>query len=152
MKFPFCPVDMKSDISLTILHQSCRGLSQMSYRSDIWVYPLQNWWRTVNEMSNFMSTGQMGNFIFCPVLGDHKRLNYYVAPLFILIHVRVSLGTWLHLVDTMQEQQLTSFSSWTFVYSYMTVVCTLICNFMNLACKKVTLYNRQWLESYRWLL
>ena len=23
-------------------------------------------WRTLNEMSNFMSTGQMGNFIFCP--------------------------------------------------------------------------------------
>ena len=25
MKFPICPVDMKSDISLTVLHQSCRG-------------------------------------------------------------------------------------------------------------------------------
>ena len=31
---------------------------------DIWLYPLQDWWRTVIEMSNFMSTGQMGNFIF----------------------------------------------------------------------------------------
>ena len=25
MKFPICPVDMKFDISLTVLHQSCRG-------------------------------------------------------------------------------------------------------------------------------
>ena len=34
---------------------------------DIWLYPLQDWWRTVNEMYDFMSTGQMGNFIFRPV-------------------------------------------------------------------------------------
>ena len=40
----------------------------MSYTSDIWLYPLQDWCKTVNEMSNFMSTGQMGNFIFCPVV------------------------------------------------------------------------------------
>ena len=40
----------------------------MSDVYDIWLYPLQDWWRTVNEMSGFISTGQMGNFIFRPVL------------------------------------------------------------------------------------
>ena len=39
----------------------------MSYKSDIWLYPLQDWWKMVNEMSNFMSTGPMGNFISHPV-------------------------------------------------------------------------------------
>ena len=39
----------------------------MSDVYDIWLYPLQDWWKRVNEMSNFMSTGQMGNFIFRPV-------------------------------------------------------------------------------------
>ena len=39
----------------------------MSYTSDIWLYPLQDWWKMVDEMSNFMSIGQMGNFIFRPV-------------------------------------------------------------------------------------
>ena len=39
----------------------------MSYISDIWLYPLQDWWRTVNEMSNFLHTGEIGNFIFRPV-------------------------------------------------------------------------------------
>ena len=41
----------------------------MSYISDIWLYPLQDWWRTVNEMSNLLHTGKIGNFIFCPVYG-----------------------------------------------------------------------------------
>ena len=40
----------------------------MSDVYDIWLYPLQDWWRTVNEMSDFMSTGQMGNFIFHRVM------------------------------------------------------------------------------------
>ena len=40
----------------------------MSDVYDIWLYPLQDLWRTVNDMSDFMPTGQMGNFIFCPVL------------------------------------------------------------------------------------
>ena len=42
----------------------------MSDVYDIWPYPLWEWWRTVNEMSDFMSTGQLGNFIFffCPGL------------------------------------------------------------------------------------
>ena len=40
----------------------------MSYTSDIWLYPLQDWCKMVNEMSDFMSTGQMGNSIFRPVL------------------------------------------------------------------------------------
>ena len=39
----------------------------MSDVYEIWLYPLQDWWRTVNEMSDFMSTGQTGNFIFRPV-------------------------------------------------------------------------------------
>ena len=36
----------------------------MSDVYDIWFYPLQDWWRMVNERSNFISTGQMGNFLF----------------------------------------------------------------------------------------
>ena len=40
----------------------------MSYTSKIWLYPPQDWWKTVNEMSNIMSTEQMGNFIFRPEL------------------------------------------------------------------------------------
>ena len=40
----------------------------MSDMCDIWQYPLQGWWRTVNEMSNFMHKGEIGNFIFCPVV------------------------------------------------------------------------------------
>ena len=40
----------------------------MSDVYDIWLYPLQDWWSTANEMSNFMSIGQMGNLIFLPVL------------------------------------------------------------------------------------
>ena len=31
---------------------------------DIWLNPLQDWWRTVEEMLDFMYEGQMGNFIF----------------------------------------------------------------------------------------
>ena len=45
----------------------------MSDVYDIWLYPLQDWWRTVNEMSDFMSTRQMGNFIFRPVKGTHTH-------------------------------------------------------------------------------
>ena len=48
----------------------------MSYTSNIWLYPLQDWWKTVNEMSNFMSTGQMGNFIFRPVIILHRQSNF----------------------------------------------------------------------------
>ena len=36
----------------------------MSDVYDIWLNALQDWWRMVNEMSDFMSTGQKGNFIF----------------------------------------------------------------------------------------
>ena len=55
----------------------------MSDVYDIWLYPLQDWWETVDEMSNFMSTGQMGNFIFCPVFvpfwtpGSHYFHRYH---------------------------------------------------------------------------
>ena len=52
---------------LTVLHLSCRGQSQMSYTSNIWLYPLHDWWRAINEMSNFMHSGEMGDFIFHPV-------------------------------------------------------------------------------------
>ena len=41
----------------------------MSDSHDIWLYPLQDWWNTANKMSDFMPTGQMGNFIFRPVEG-----------------------------------------------------------------------------------
>ena len=61
-----CPVYMKSSIFPTVFHQSCRGYSQISYKSDIWLYPPQDWWRTVNEMSNFMYTEHIGNLIFHP--------------------------------------------------------------------------------------
>ena len=48
----------------------------MSYTSGICLYPLQDWWKTVNEMSNFLYTGQIGNFIFHParvlVLHSHS--------------------------------------------------------------------------------
>ena len=39
----------------------------MSDVYDIWLYSLQDWWSTANEMSDFIPTGQMGNFIFHPV-------------------------------------------------------------------------------------
>ena len=39
----------------------------MSDVYDIWLYSLQDWWRTVEEMLDFMYEGQMGNFIFRPV-------------------------------------------------------------------------------------
>ena len=48
----------------------------MSYTSDIWLYPLQDWWRIVNEMSDFMSTGQMGNFIFHNVKNPHNYISF----------------------------------------------------------------------------
>ena len=41
----------------------------MSDVYDIWLYPLQDWWRTVEEMY----TGQMGNLIFHPVLQNAIR-------------------------------------------------------------------------------
>ena len=40
----------------------------MSDVYDIWSYPLWEWSRTVNEMSDFMSTGRLGNLIFHPVM------------------------------------------------------------------------------------
>ena len=43
---------------------------------DIWLYPLQDWWRTVNEMSDFMSTRQMGNFISRPVIVGLHQSNF----------------------------------------------------------------------------
>ena len=33
---------------------------------DIWLYPLQDWWRPVNEMSDFTFTGQDGKFHSLP--------------------------------------------------------------------------------------
>ena len=40
----------------------------MSDVYEIWLYPLHDWWKTVTEMLDFMYTGQMGNFIFRPVI------------------------------------------------------------------------------------
>ena len=40
----------------------------MSDVYEIWLYPLHDWWKTVKEMLDFMYTGQMGNFIFRPVI------------------------------------------------------------------------------------
>ena len=40
----------------------------MSYdTSNIWLCPLQDRWRAVNGMSDFMHSGEMGNFIIHPV-------------------------------------------------------------------------------------
>ena len=41
--------------------------------SNVYDISLQHWWKTVEEMLDFMCTGQMGNFIFRPV---HTFLNY----------------------------------------------------------------------------
>ena len=49
----------------------------MSDLHDIWLYPLQDWWRTVNEMSDIMYTARMGNFIFQPVAV--RYMSGYVA-------------------------------------------------------------------------
>ena len=35
---------------------------------DIWLYPLQDWWKTVNEISNFMSTEKFHFFTLCKVV------------------------------------------------------------------------------------
>ena len=43
----------------------------MSYISDIGLYPLQVWWRIVNEMSVNRTCTDIGNFIFNPV--DHLK-------------------------------------------------------------------------------
>ena len=45
----------------------------MSDVYDIWLYPLQDWYKMVNEMSDFMYTGQMGNFIFHLVLKNKTK-------------------------------------------------------------------------------
>ena len=68
MKFPISPVCKKFDISLTV--------------EDIWLYPLQDWWRTVNEMSNFLHAGEIGNFIFRPVSPEPTCPGSPIAPLF----------------------------------------------------------------------
>ena len=73
IKFPSCPVDMKSDISLTVLHQSHRGYDQMLYTS-IWFYPLQE--LSVKWLANFMSTRQVGNSIFSLCVVTHLLLLY----------------------------------------------------------------------------
>ena len=41
--------------------------------SDVYDISLQDWWKTVEKMLDFMCTGQMGNFIFHPV---YTFLNY----------------------------------------------------------------------------
>ena len=54
---------------------------------DIWLYPLQDWYKTVNEMSDFMYKGQMENFIFCPVYPMRgSETNDYHSPSKFLSH------------------------------------------------------------------
>ena len=65
----------------------------MSYISDIWLYLYEIWLsstglgRTVNEMSNFLHTGQIGDFIFCPVV--------YASQL--SVHLMCLQGSWLNM-------------------------------------------------------
>ena len=50
-------------------------------------YPLQDWWKTVKEMIDFVHTGQIGNFIFHTVKDVHLLLSpaaftmYYIVVL-----------------------------------------------------------------------
>ena len=60
----------------------------MSDVYDIWLYPLQDWWRTVKEMSDFMSTRQMGNFIFRPVLLYGGSVYSWLPPMMLFERVR----------------------------------------------------------------
>ena len=69
MKFPTCPVDMKIDISLTIFHTNHvgdRAKSWMCMTFGCIPYRIGGS-RIVNEMSDFMFTGQRRNFIVGPV-------------------------------------------------------------------------------------
>ena len=45
----------------------------MSDMYEIWLCPLQDWWKTVRKMLVFMYTGQMENFILQPVRGGLRR-------------------------------------------------------------------------------
>ena len=65
----------------------------MSDVYDIWLYPLQDWWRTVNEMADFMSIGQMGNFIFRPVRVAFWGLKYTFS-LLIVLHLCFLFHKW----------------------------------------------------------
>ena len=57
---------MKSDISLTISTNPVEDRAKChTYLTLVSIYPLQDWWRIVNEMSNF---------IFHPV--DHLKQSY----------------------------------------------------------------------------
>ena len=49
MKLPISPVCTKFDIF------------------DIWLYSLQDWWRTVDGSVKLLATGKLGNFNFRPV-------------------------------------------------------------------------------------
>ena len=53
----------------------------MSNVYDIWLYPLQDWWRTVEEMLDFMYTGQIGNFILCvEYYWVHQKTLHRLSP------------------------------------------------------------------------
>ena len=71
----------KIEISFTVLHQSCtwnlRFHWLFSTNNDLWLYPLQDWWKTVNEISNFMYTGEIGNFIFHLVSGKNRYQKFW---------------------------------------------------------------------------
>jgi len=38
----------------------------MSDMYDIWLYPVQDWWKPVKETLDFMYTGQIGHSVLCP--------------------------------------------------------------------------------------
>ena len=58
----------------------------MSDVYEIQLYPLQDWWKTVEEMLDFVYTGQMGNFIF-------RTVQYTYVPTALVLQIRpTSLG------------------------------------------------------------
>ena len=76
----FC-MQKKIEISFTVLHQSCKWNLRFhwlfSTNNDLWLYPLQDWWKTVNEISNFMYTGEIGNIIFRLVSGRNRYQKFW---------------------------------------------------------------------------
>ena len=57
------PVYMKFEISLTVPYLFCRGMSQMSYTSNNWLYPL---YTGLLENSQHISCTQIGSLNFLP--------------------------------------------------------------------------------------
>ena len=60
----------------------------MSYTSNIWLYPLHDWWRAINQMLNFMHSGEMGSFIFHPVSKQESLATVYKTTVFYYVAFR----------------------------------------------------------------